>query len=90
MYRLLIVDDEPIIVDGLADLFSSIHYVELEIYKAYSAVQALELMRKDRIDIVLSDICMPGMSGLDIQKEIKFQWPRSKMICSNCHKKWRI
>ncbi|HEY5587138.1 MAG TPA: response regulator [Ruminiclostridium sp.] len=80
MYRLLIVDDEAIIVDGLVDLFSSLPDLELEIYKAYYAVDALELMRKDRIDIVLSDISMPGMTGLDIQKEIKIQWPRSKVI----------
>lgn len=80
MYRLLIVDDEAIIVDGLVDLFSSLPDLELEIYKAYSAVESLELMKKDRIDIVLSDINMPGMSGLDIQKEIKLQWPRSKVI----------
>ena len=80
MYRLLIVDDEAIIVDGLVDLFSSLPDLELEIYKAYSAVESLELMKKDRIDIVLSDISMPGMSGLDIQKEIRLQWPRCKII----------
>ena len=40
MYRVLIVDDEPAIVKGMERLLSEVDSVELEIYKAYSALQA--------------------------------------------------
>ncbi|RAP75651.1 response regulator [Paenibacillus montanisoli] len=81
MYRLLIVDDEPIIVDGLIDFFSDLsEFPELELYHAYSAQNAMNILRSTRIDIVLSDIEMPGMNGLALQKEIIQRWPRCKVI----------
>lgn len=80
MYRLLIVDDEPIITDGLFDLFEDIKEPEFDLYKAYSGSEALELMRKAKIDIVLSDICMPDINGLELQKEFNKQWPQCKVI----------
>lgn len=80
MHRLLIVDDMPIIVDGLAEMFEEQEACELEIYKAYSVPQALEILEKTKIDIVLSDIMMPVKTGIDLLKEIRVLWPRSKVI----------
>jgi len=80
MKRLLIVDDEEMIVDGLAQLFEGNERLELEIYRAYSAVEALDWLRRTSIDIVLTDIRMPGMSGLELQREIHRLWPWSKVI----------
>ena len=75
MYRILIVDDEPIIADGLYSLFAQDSASNLEVYKAYSAPQALDLLDELRIDIVLSDIKMPGMDGLEMLKQIHSRWP---------------
>ncbi|TDG00703.1 response regulator transcription factor [Paenibacillus piri] len=80
MHRLLIVDDEPYTVDGLYDLFNELPELELEIYKAYSAVEALRHTERIKFDIVLTDIRMPTMSGLELQQEIRRQWPRCKVI----------
>ena len=80
MYRLLIVDDEPIIVEGLFEFFSEVKELDLEVFKAYSGVEALDIMKRVRMDIVLSDICMPGITGLQLQSEILLQWPRCKTI----------
>lgn len=46
MYTLLIVDDEPIIADGLYEVFQTVEDLELDIYKAYSGDEAYELMKK--------------------------------------------
>lgn len=75
MYRILVIDDEPIIADGLYDLFSQEDSLALEVHKAYSASDALRLLDRIRIDIVLSDIKMPGMSGLELLEQIQCRWP---------------
>ncbi|BBI32876.1 response regulator [Cohnella abietis] len=80
MYRLLIVDDLPIITDGLAELFQLDPNLQLEVYKAYSGTEALGLLKKHRIDIVLSDILMPGMDGIELLREIRSNWPACKVI----------
>jgi two-component system response regulator YesN len=80
MYRLLIVDDEPIIADGLYELFEDEKELEFDLFKAYSGDEALRCARRAKIDIVLADICMPDMDGLELQAEIRKQWPGSKFV----------
>lgn len=83
MYKLLVVDDEPFILDGLVDLFQENE--ELDVYSAASGDKALELLSRTRMDIVLSDIRMPGTSGLELQKEIQRQWPYCKLVFLTAH-----
>ncbi|AWB44675.1 DNA-binding response regulator [Paenibacillus sp. CAA11] len=80
MYRLLIVDDEDIITDGLYEVFSHLKPGQLDVCKAYSAKEALDWMSRTRIDIILTDIAMPGMNGLELSEEIQRYWPRCKVI----------
>lgn len=80
MIRLLIVDNERLIVDSLLDLFSQPGKLELELFGAYSAAEALDVLERTKIDIVLSDIRMPGMDGLELQREIVKQWPWCKVV----------
>lgn len=80
MYRLLIVDDEEIITDGLYEVFNQLMPETLDICRAYSGKEALNWMSRTRIDIVLSDIRMPGMSGLELSEEIQTYWPRCRII----------
>jgi two-component system response regulator YesN len=56
LHRLLIVDDEEIIVNGLYEIFSSLRHLDLDIYKAYTGEEAIEWLSRTRIDIVLSPI----------------------------------
>lgn len=79
MYRLLIVDDEPIIVDGLLQLFSEID-LELELYSAYSVAEALDCALKVKIDIVIADMRMPEKSGLQFVDELQLLWPKCRII----------
>ncbi|QNK56836.1 response regulator [Paenibacillus sp. PAMC21692] len=79
MYRMLIVDDLPVIVEGLVKMFGK-KKPELELHQAYSAYQALDVLSRTGIDIVLSDIRMPGMEGTELLHEIKRRWPQCKVI----------
>ncbi len=80
MYRLLIVDDEEIIVNGLYEIFNSLKALELDVYKAYSGKQAIEWLNRTRIDIVLTDIRMPQIDGFQLMETIKKSWPQCKII----------
>ena len=80
MYRLLIVDDEEIIVDGLYEIFKSMEYLDLDVYKAYSGKEAIEWLNRTRIDIVLTDIRMPEIDGLQLLDEIYVSWPQCRVI----------
>ncbi len=67
MINLLIMDDEEIIVDGLYYLLKEKEKCkDMVIYKAYYADEGLDIILNHSIDIVLSDISMPGMSGLEL------------------------
>ncbi|HEX4901027.1 MAG TPA: HD domain-containing phosphohydrolase [Pyrinomonadaceae bacterium] len=70
--RILIVDDEPDITEILADLLGDNH----ECTTANSAEAALELLAANEFHLVVSDITMPGMSGLEML-------PRAKSISPN-------
>lgn len=82
MQRMLIVDDEPVIVDGLYELFEHEAYrsFDLELYRAYNAAGALAIARQLRIDILLTDIEMPRMNGIELAAELTRQWPKCKTI----------
>ncbi len=74
--RILIVDDEPEITSILFDLFSDQH----ECTTAGSAEEALEKFASTDFELVVSDITMPGMSGLDMISHIKGLRPNSVVV----------
>ena len=86
MYNLLLVDDEEIILLGLYDLFTNLPDIELDVYKAYSAYEALSVMEKVRIDILITDIQMPDMDGIEFVKKAMDYWPKCKVIFLTGHK----
>ncbi len=90
MLRLLIVDDEPYVVDDLYEFFSGIAHLELDVYKVYSGNDALELLNKAKIDIVLSDISMPDIGGLDLAGEINQKWPKCRVILLTGHSEFEM
>lgn len=80
MYQLLIVDDERLVVDSLAE---TIAWEELDIeyvYRAYSSKHALQLLNTNIIDIVITDIRMPEISGLELIETIRETNPKVKCI----------
>jgi len=53
---------------------------EWEIYFAGSGREALELMEREPIDVVVSDMCMPGMSGAELLSEVMRKYPKTVRI----------
>ncbi len=85
MLRLLIVDDEPIIADGLHDLFSSRYPEELEVLRVYSAQEAIQIFTQARVDIIISDIEMPKMDGITLMNEVRARWSYCRVIFLTGH-----
>ena len=85
--RVLVADDHAIMVQGLGRLLEG----EAEIVATASDGQQLvERARQHRPDIIVSDINMPGMSGLDAMRRLKTDGLRSKFIFLTLHTDSRL
>lgn len=84
-YRVLVVDDETIMRKGI------VNYIErnepgLEVVgEAVSGEEAIELFSDQHPDIVLSDICMKGMDGIELTSLIKKEVPETKVVLISGH-----
>lgn len=79
MYKVVIVDDEPIIVRGLSMTIKWADYGCELAGTAGGGQEGLELIRKVNPDILISDICMPGMNGLEMIAAIRSERPNTQI-----------
>lgn len=77
--KIYIVDDHQMLIDGLKALLSDEPHISL-VGESTSAKVALKEVAEYRPDIVLTDINMPEMDGIELTREIKKQQPEVKMI----------
>lgn len=77
--KLLIVDDHPMVLEGLRAMLQQIPFVEL-IATANNAYEAIEHIEKLQPQMVLTDINMPEISGIELAKKIKANFPEIKII----------
>lgn len=77
--RVLIVDDEEDMVWSLRQNINN-ELLQVEIFTAASGEEALSVLSSNHIDLVLTDIRMPGMSGLDLLLEVKNRFPYTMVI----------
>jgi len=76
--NILVVDDEPEIRDMISDFLSDEDY---NVYSAPDAKTALnEILGKEKIDLVLSDINMPGMKGFELLNKVQEIYPEIKRV----------
>ena len=75
MYRVVIVDDEPIIVEGISRLVPWKKYECSVCACAYSGKEGLEVVRREKPDMIFSDISMPGLDGLKMIAGLKSEFP---------------
>ena len=68
MSRILVVDDEPLIVEMIEETLSGDGH---EIFKAYSGEEALQKVDQELPDLVLLDLMLPGMDGLEVSRQMQ-------------------
>lgn len=80
MYKVLIVDDESIIRNGLYNMIPWSKLGISDVLTASCAKEALKIVRENKPDIMLTDICMPEMDGLEMTKIMLETAPDLKVI----------
>ncbi len=84
MIKILIIDDHPIVRRGLKEIVSE----EPDIVvagEAQNSREALELIRKQKWDVVVLDITMPDSNGLEILKQLRKERPKLPVLVLSIH-----
>ncbi len=85
MHRILIVDDEPLICKGLASLLAGAGLGITDIHTASNGYEALDYLRMEEVDLMITDIQMPGMNGIDLMHQAKLLKPWVQTIVVSAH-----
>ncbi len=81
-FNVLFVDDE---IDFLSTLLKRMSKRGINVRGAGNGEEGLELLRQSSSDIVVLDVRMPGMDGIQMLREIKRQWPLTEVIMLTGH-----
>jgi len=77
--KILIVDDHQMFIDGIKALLRNENRFEI-VDEALDGSIALEKLKSTSIDIMITDISMPGMSGTDLTRVVKMVYPHIKIL----------
>jgi DNA-binding NarL/FixJ family response regulator len=86
---ILIVDDHRILVEGLIRLFANVATMQV-MGVAYSGKECRTFLSKATPDVILLDIGLPDVSGIDLCKEIKEAYPKIKIIALSSFNEYAI
>ena len=75
--RVLLVDDDADVLRMLESHLRDWHY---DVIPAENGFRALELLQRESVDIVITDVRMPGMDGFALLKQVRAQWPNLEVI----------
>ena len=76
-YSILIVDDDSAIKESVKEYLKKLNY---EVKSALNANKALEMLNSFKADVVLTDIMMQGMDGLELTRKIKKSFDTDVMV----------
>lgn len=77
--NILVVDDHPVVLEGMGNILKQLSFVH-EIFKAGDAIEALNLTKKHTIHVVITDINLPEINGIELCKKILAHAPSIKVI----------
>ena len=75
--RILVVDDEHLVVDGLCAVLELLGHTVVGVTSGWDA---LDRFARDRYDLSIVDVVMPGMSGLDVMRRLRTIDPRARVV----------
>ncbi len=87
--NVLLVDDHPVVINGLKSLFNDGGNIRV-IADAGNGIEALLLIKNKQVDLVISDISMPEMDGIEFTRQLKVKHPDIKVILLTAHNEKEI
>ena len=85
MYTLLIADDEPLIRNGVKKIIDWESLGFSKIFLAEDGQEALDIIKKNHVDLVLTDIVMPFMDGLQLAEILSRDYPQIHVVILTGH-----
>ena len=80
--KILILDDEKHFTEELSGFFQD---SEFESFEANTAAEGKKILSSCEIDLLILDVRLPGVNGLDILKDVKIQYPKMEVIIISAH-----
>lgn len=77
--RIIVVDDQAVVRQGFVALINTVPDMEV-IAEGVNGREAVELYRRHRPDVLLTDLRMPSMGGVEAISAIKREWPQARVI----------
>ena len=87
--KILLVDDEPGMLEPMAE-YLSYELDQHKILTAYDGQKALDILAQEKISLVVSDIKMPRVSGLQLLSEIQAKYPQTGVILMSAYGNYQI
>ena len=87
--NIILVDDHPVVLNGLKSLLSTVENFNI-IADASNGKDALLLLENNEPDIVITDISMPEMDGIELTENIKKNYPEIKVLILTVHNESEI
>lgn len=84
MIKVLIADDHAVVREGFRRMIENDRDIEV-VAEAENGVEAIQMVRSKNIDVVVLDMSMPEMSGLDALKQIKAEFPDLPVLVFSMH-----
>jgi DNA-binding NarL/FixJ family response regulator len=86
MYRIVLAEDHILVREGIKKIIEA--YADLEVVGEVSdGLQLLDFLQRLPVNMVILDISMPNLSGIEATKEIKRNFPKVKVLILTMHKK---
>ncbi|HNE93174.1 MAG TPA: response regulator transcription factor [Chitinophagaceae bacterium] len=77
--NIAIVDDHQIVIDGIVALLTGYHSINI-VATSTSGLVMLEILQSKKVQILLTDIMLPAISGQDLAKQVKANFPEIKIL----------
>lgn len=84
MVRILVADDHAVVRHGLKQLFSLAPELEV-VAEAKNAWEVIERLRQGGVDVLLTDMTMPGLSGVDLIRRVRTEAPAVPVLVLSMH-----
>jgi DNA-binding NarL/FixJ family response regulator len=84
--KLLLVDDHQLYIDGIRSQLSKEPHIDI-VGEALNGQAAMDFLDENAVDIVLSDMSMPQMTGIELTKKIKQRHPKTQVIVLSMNKR---